>query len=133
MNTGSFAHFVALVRRSRRETALIAAAALVLIFLTGFSFWLTQRVLRDAEKADELNGFNAKLTQLVQLLRTIESSQRGYLITGQQDFLEPYKKESGLLMPMVKELQASAPKSIMASEKVAVLVQPLEAKLDEMQ
>ncbi len=132
VKTGSFAHFADLVRRSRHETALIAAAALVLLVLTGFSFWLTQRVLGDAERADELNGFAAKLTRFVQVLRTVESSQRGYLITGEEDFLEPYNKYGGLLTPMADEIEASTPKSIVAPEKVAALIPPLQAKLSEM-
>jgi len=132
VKTGSFAEFLELIRKSPREAALVAAAAAILISITGFSFWLTQRMLRDADTADELNGFNSKLTKFVQLLRTVESSQRGYLITGEQDFLEPYVKKVGLLIAMAKELGDIAPKELNASEKVAGLLEPLAAKLNEM-
>ena len=50
MKTGSFADFLELVRKSRREAALVGVAALILISLTAFSFWLTHRVLRDARQ-----------------------------------------------------------------------------------
>ncbi len=100
--------------------------------LTGFSFWLTQRVLRDADIADELNAYNAKLTKFVQLLRTVESSQRGYLITGEPDFLEPYSNKTGLLLPMAHELHDTAPKTLPVTDKVAALLEPLAAKLEEM-
>ena len=132
MKSGSFADFLRLVRESRREAALVGAAALILISLTGFSFWLTHRVLSDAETADELNAFNTKLTEFVQLLRTAESGQRGYLLTGNPDFLDPYDKKSGLLIPMAKELRESAPKELNVTEKVIALSDPLTAKLGEM-
>ncbi len=82
MRSGSFEHFLELLRKGRREIALVGAAALILLCLTGFSFWLTQRVLGDVETADELNGYNAKLTKFVQLLRTVESSQSGLSYYG---------------------------------------------------
>ena len=132
VRTGSFGQFRELLRKARREATLIGVAALILLFLTGFSFWLTQRVLSDTETADELNGYNAKLTKFVQLLRTVESSQRGYLITGEQDFLEPYEKMTGLLMPMAHELQDAAPKTLNVKDKAAALLDPLAAKLEEM-
>ena len=132
MRSGSFEHFLELLRKGRREIALVGAAALILLCLTGFSFWLTQRVLGDVETADELNGYNAKLTKFVQLLRTVESSQRGYLITGEEDFLEPYEKKSGRLMPMAHELRDTAPKELNVKNKAAALLEPLKAKLEEM-
>ncbi len=132
LKTNFFDNFIALIQRGRRETALIGAAAVVLLFLTGYSFWLTQRVLHDAETADELNAFNARLTQFAQLLRTVESSQRGYLIAGQQDFIEPYMEYSGRLMTMAKELQATAPKELPPAQKIEAIFGPLQAKLKEM-
>jgi signal transduction histidine kinase len=132
VKSGSFADFLRLVRESRREAALIGAAALILISLTGFSFYLTHRVLGDADTADELNAFNAKLTEFVQVLRTVESSQRGYLITGEQVFLDPYDEKRGLLIPMAKELLKAAPEKLNITGKVAALSEPLTAKLNEM-
>ena len=132
VKTGSFTHFLELVRKSRREAALVGAAALILVSLTGFSFWLTHRVLKDFETADELNAFNAKLTKFEQLLRTVESSQRGYLITGEEDFLDPYVKNAGLLIPMAKELRETAPEKLKNADKLAAFSDPLAAKLEEM-
>ncbi len=132
MRTGSFTDFLELVRKGRREAALVGAAALILISLTGFSFWLTHRVLMDFETADELNAFNAKLTRFKQLMRTVESSQRGYLITGEESFLDPYVKNAGLLIPMANELRETAPEKLNCADKLAAFSAPLAAKLEEM-
>ena len=132
MKFGSFGNIGELVRKGRREAALVGAAALILISLTGFSFWLTHRVLKDFETADELNAYNAKLTKFEQLLRTVESSQRGYLITGDEGFLDPYVKNAGLLIPMAKELRENAPEKLKSTDKLAAFSEPLAAKLEEM-
>src|SRR5258706_7773307 len=122
-----------LIRRNRRETALIMAAALILLFITGFSFWLTERFLSDTEKADELNRFNARLTGFVQMLRTVESSQRGYLLTGAPEFFQPYNDMSSQLLPLSRELEADAPAPLKSAMTAADLAGPLSTKLQEMQ
>jgi signal transduction histidine kinase len=121
-----------LILKGRREAGLIGAAAVILLFLTGFSFWLTQRVLRDAETADELSRFNANLTVFVQKLRTVESSQRGYLLTGSSDFLAPYVELQGQLLQTARELQSTAPKQLAAAKQISTIFVPLSAKLEEM-
>lgn len=132
MKTSSFADFFQLVRESRREAALVGAAALILLSVTAFSFWLTHRVLKDTEAADELHAFNARITQFVLLLRTVESSQRGFVITSDQDFLNPYDEIKGKLVPLVKELQETSPLGLNVAGRVAGLSEPLMAKLQEM-
>ena len=132
VKTGSFADFLELIRKSRREAALVGVAALILVSLTAFSFWLTHRVLNDADTAHELNRYNAKLIKFLELLRTVESSQRGYLLTGDQDFLDPYNEISGLLAPIAKELREAAPEKLNITGKVTALSEPLRAKLGEM-
>jgi signal transduction histidine kinase len=128
-----FSSLSALIRRSRGEAALVAGAAVILLCLTAFSFWLTQRVLRDAETADELNKFNARLTQFVQMLRTVESSQRGYLLAGTPEFLRPYNEMRGQLLPLAQQLEAEAPKELASAKRIAAVFEPLSAKLGEME
>ncbi len=121
-----------LMRSRPRETVLAVAAAAILLFLTLFSFWLTERLFRDAETADELANYNAKLMEFVQTLRTVESSQRGYLITGAPEFLDAYKQKSSELLPLAQQLVAEAPKGLVPDVPVAALLEPLKAKLEEM-
>ncbi|MGA7324406.1 MAG: ATP-binding protein [Rhodomicrobium sp.] len=111
---------------------LIAAAAAILIFLTGFSFWLTQRVLGDAQREDQLNRFSTELTEFMEMLRTAESSQRGYLITESPEYLEPYNQMSPQLLSLARELETKAP-SRSAAQAAAAIIEPLSEKLEEMQ
>jgi len=110
---------------------LVAAAAAILIFLTAFSFWLTERVLGDAQREDQLNKFSTELTEFMETLRTAESSQRGYLIAGSPEFLDPYNQASPQLVPLAQELATKAP-SKSAAQAAAAIIEPLSEKLEEM-
>lgn len=110
---------------------LVAAAAAILIFLTAFSFWLTQRVLGDAQREDQLNKFSTELTEFMETLRTAESSQRGYLIAGSPEFLDPYNQASPQLVPLAQELATKAP-SKSTAQAAAAIIEPLSEKLEEM-
>jgi len=115
-----------------RATVLIVAAALILLFITLFSFWLTKRVFADAETADTLNQYNTKLTLFMHKLRSMESNQRGYLLSGTQDFAEPYKEMSDQLLPLAQELIHEAPQELAAANTLTSVLEPLKAKLQEM-
>jgi signal transduction histidine kinase len=129
---GFFGNLPSLMKSRPAETVLVAAAAAILLFLTLFSFWLTRRVFEDAETAGEFNRFNMRLTTFVQMLRTVESSQRGYLLAGTAEFLEPYKELSARLLPFAENLVADAPKRLDSSKPIAAILGALRAKLGEM-
>jgi signal transduction histidine kinase len=128
-----FGNFPALMQHRPRETVLLAAAASILIALTFFTFWLTARVRGDAETADELSRYNTKLTEFGQMLRTAESSQRGYLITGTPAFLDSYNEMSVKLLPLAQDLAVTAPKQLSSVSILPEIVAPLRAKLMEME
>lgn len=128
----SLGYLTTLLRGSIREATLLAASAAILLFLTGFSFWLSQKALHDSEIADELSRFNAQLTEFVQMLRTVESSQRGFLLTGSEDLLGQFNEMSGELVPLAKGLQVAAPHNLLSSHKIAALLPDLAKKVELM-
>jgi signal transduction histidine kinase len=128
----SFINFVASTTRSRRETALLGAAAVILLAITGYSYWIAQRQFQDAEIAARLNGFNAKLVKFVQMLRTVESSQRGYILTDSPLFLEPYGEMIDQLIPVANKLEAEAPRELKSVERIRDILDPLKTKVEEM-
>lgn len=121
------------IKGSAREIALLVAAALILIGLTAFSFSLNQRAVTDRETAEKLNRFNAQLSKFARMLRTVESSQRGFLLTGKDAFLQPYNEMSGHLVAMAKELQSRSPAELSAGRRITEFLPELTAKLREMQ
>jgi signal transduction histidine kinase len=120
-------------RGSLRELGLLGLAALILFVLIAFSFWLSSNAAQDAQKAAELNRFNAGLTKFVQALRTAESSQRGYIITSDAVFLQPYTDFTRDMMRQLAELEERTPEGIDVKARFATVRAALGEKLAEMQ
>jgi CHASE3 domain sensor protein len=61
---------------------LLTAGFLTLIALSLASIWLYERAQQDAERTIAAHALEAKLVSLLLDLRRAESSQRGYLLSG---------------------------------------------------
>ncbi|MBT3072108.1 CHASE3 domain-containing protein [Rhodomicrobium sp. Az07] len=121
-----------LFRESRREAALLGAAAVILILLTLFSVWLSHRLESDAGTAAEINRYYAKLGRVGRTMRTVESSQRGYLIAESEQYLRPYNELYSQLIPQAKRLIESVPAALEEKERLAVLLDLITRKANEM-
>lgn len=127
-----FRDIFTLFRESRREAALLGAAASVLIILITSSFWLSHRLESDGRMAAELNRYNAKLGRVARTMRTVESSQRGYLLTRAEQYLRPYDELHSQLIPQTRRLIESAPPQLERAERLTVLLDLITRKADEM-
>jgi len=127
-----FSNVFSLIRESRREAALLGAAATVLIFLTTFSFWLSHRLEQDAIAARELNLYYAKLGRAARTMRTVESSQRGYLLVRTEEYLRPYNELHSQLIPIAQSIVEATPKVIEGRERLAIIKDRMTRKADEM-
>jgi PAS domain S-box-containing protein len=119
------------------EKRWILAGFIVSAFILAFVGWESYRgTIRTAEAADArkhsfeiqlgLDGVAARLVDA-------ETGQRGYLLTGDQAYLEPYHgaiKSLGQLMNQVKQLVAGDPVQMKHVQELEPLV---DHKLDELQ
>jgi len=77
-----------------------------MLFLAGILFWQTQHlvsVLRWTEQTDQMIA-QANYTE--KLLVDMETGLRGYLVTGNSDFLEPYQRASVSINPAFERLRS---------------------------
>ncbi len=77
---------------TRRTTRYLAIAAIVVVVLLGGLFALDR--LRVANRANTLSllQYQRQLALAGELLRDMETGQRGFLLTGQDTFLDPYRR-----------------------------------------
>jgi serine/threonine-protein kinase len=81
---------------ARRRPALAGLLALMMltgVTLAGVSFianWNTQRLIESSERAAYTQEILDQLNRLLSLLKDSEAGQRGYLLTGDERYLEPY-------------------------------------------
>lgn len=121
-----------IIKRSWREALLLALAALILMSLTGFSFWLADRAERDRRSAMNLAQYNARLSEFVLLMRGMESSHRGYLLTSNPEFLKPYTRMQGQVGALFTELREEVPKESEAGSVLGLLRPVVEERLSQM-
>ena len=90
------------------------ALALAILVVIGFvSYRSTTRFVGSAEWVEHTHQVLEKLDALVSSLKDAETGQRGYLITGEERYLEPYRsanEEVDQLLKDLRKLTADNPK-----------------------
>ncbi|QBE65974.1 diguanylate cyclase [Pseudoduganella lutea] len=104
----------------RVETKLKIAAACIIVFMSGIalvSHFLAASVTRVMEELDTTTTREREYGVLLNYLSDAEAAQRGYVITGRQEFLVPYY-DALRALPSLK--QALAADKIPAAERKAL-------------
>jgi len=121
---------VSRVRRSAFAFPLVALAALGMLFISEASYW------RATDSMDELGERAVARTALQSLHRLVldaETGQRGYLLTGRDAYLTPYREANEEIQNTLKSLRrhfSASPEQIARLDKLEGQVQ---AKLSELQ
>lgn len=84
------------------------ATLLLLIISAVASFISIQNLLYSNRMADEARDVNLKLEQALSFLKDAETSQRGYLITANPVFLEPYAGKRDSIIKLLREVEVMA-------------------------
>lgn len=80
--------------------------ALVLAVLGIFSFSSTQRLINTARLLTHANRVINNAEQLMKAIVDIETGQRGFVITGSEEFLEPYYESSRIVDARLNSLDS---------------------------
>jgi signal transduction histidine kinase len=118
---------LALLNRSLIITAALAA------LIVAAAFWLGARNKSDAAWVVHSLAVRDQLTTVLSLVQSAETGQRGYLLTGRDDYLGPYNMARGELpqnFDRLAELISDNPEQGRALGALRPLVQQ---KLDELQ
>ncbi|MCO5949376.1 response regulator [Mucilaginibacter flavidus] len=78
---------------------------LLLIISSIASYVSIQNLLESSHLADHSSQVVSNLENIISTMKDAETGQRGYLITGQEVFLEPYTGSRGSAMNMVDKVQ----------------------------
>ena len=112
--------------------ALLAAGLLTLIGIVGMTIWLGERAqisFADVIEARDTRGFAVELRNALQ---TAESSQRGYLVTGNQIYLAPYGNAKASAQRQLRSLKRALARYPQAKVMLSRLAEVLDDKFKEM-
>jgi signal transduction histidine kinase len=111
---------------------LLTAGFLTLIALSLASIWLYERAQQDAERTIAAHALEAKLVSLLLDLRRAESSQRGYLLSGDARFLLTHRPAMDDVLPALAEVEAALANNPVQRQAFAPVRPQVIEKLDEL-
>lgn len=79
---------------------------LLLIVSSVASFFSIRNLLQSAYWVDHTNVVILRLENTLSYMKDAETGQRGYLLTGDEDFLEPYKGAADSIQTSIKSIKA---------------------------
>lgn len=85
------------IDQKRALLALSVAALGALLLVGGLSYRTTTGLIEVSESRDLTYRRLEQLQSLLSELRNAETGQRGYLLTGEESYLEPYREAVGAI------------------------------------
>jgi CHASE3 domain sensor protein len=119
-----------LKRAIRKVKLFFAAMAIVLVGVITASFFAGRAAL---DATDRLRQFDAAIERLQDLRSTVqdaETGQRGYLLTREADYLEPYEEAIGTVRKKLETIQNIAEEGWLPEERVRQLQVLIGNKID---
>jgi len=109
---------------------LVGLAALTVI--VGMSIWLVERNETEFDRVLDVRLVRAGTIDLRTALQDVETSQRGFLLTGETNYLDPYNNSRDNVRPLYDRLQERSMAMPELASDVERLGETVLAKLDEM-
>ena len=107
-------------RPSLRTTIILGFSSffLVLVIIAFFTVKESRKIINNDQQITRLQNTIENLKFTLSLMVDIETGQRGYILTGKAEFLEPYENAIYILPPILISLK----KGIKDSEGIRGLV-----------
>ena len=118
-------------QRYRLVGGVFALIALVVISSTLITFYFGNRVLKGHAEEAVRRETMTNLDQLQSTLTDAETGQRGFLISGDERYLEPYHSASARLPTLLKKMESSRSDHL-SSDDLALLTNMVDRKMAEL-
>jgi len=110
----------------KRNVVIAFGFSLLLLLLSSIASYISiQNLITSAERLDHTNNVISGLDQINIMLQEAESSQRGYLLTGDESFLTPYEtnnKNIAEKIANIKQLTADNPPQLQNVSRLEYLI-----------
>jgi two-component sensor histidine kinase/CHASE3 domain sensor protein len=116
----------------RSTIILLTVGFLTLLGIVGATIWLGERSQIYFNVVTEARGTRAAAVELRSALQTAESSQRGFLITGNQIYLAPFDSAKAQALRQLAILDRTLEKNAATEALLARIAQILKDKIREM-
>src|SRR5580698_816230 len=104
-------------RRSALRGLFLAMAALLIVTVAG-TFFIGQRVMFYNREVSRAHQTVDSLRELLSSYKDAETGQRGFLLTGDEDYLAPYTRAIGVVPGELSDLDQRAADGLLARSDV---------------
>ncbi|MFN3765154.1 MAG: sensor histidine kinase [Aliihoeflea sp.] len=115
----------------RTTGILLLIGMLALVAIVGTSAWLVEQTQNHFEEVIEARQARSATVDLRSALQDIETSQRGFILTQEERYLEPYEAARGTVMERYERLRTILLPYPQATEPMARLLEGINLKIDE--
>jgi two-component sensor histidine kinase/CHASE3 domain sensor protein len=116
----------------RSTIGLLAVGFLTLLAIVGTTIWLGERAQVYFNEVIEARDTRGSAVELRDAVRTAESSQRGFLVTGNEIYLAPYDSAKTLALRQLETLQQTLTRYPESEALVSRLKTVITDKVSEM-
>ncbi|HTI72013.1 MAG TPA: PAS domain S-box protein [Candidatus Limnocylindria bacterium] len=109
---------------------MLAASLLLASLLV--TYFVGEHALASHRRIAAIRSLLSHLEVFISTLKDAETGQRGYLLTGDERFLEPYRRSLATAHDEMATLRAAAASGELPAERVDAMVQLAEEKLEEL-
>jgi signal transduction histidine kinase len=104
----------------------------LLVLSTGLSYHNTRQLVEADQKMDHTHRVISLLKAVLSTLKDAETGQRGYVITQEDPYLQPYHEAVARVHDELKRLKELTADNPGQQQRLALLQQKVGAKLDEL-
>ena len=109
-----------------------ALALVILCIIGGMAFWSTEHFARAARERKHNYELRIQLSDLLANLRDAEIGQKGYLLTGKKEYLEPFVAGSTAVARNLSALRKLTLQDQLEQPQLRMLEPLIQAKLSEL-
>src|ERR1700712_2638445 len=111
---------------------LLLVGCLALLAIVGTTIWLGENAQRYVDEASQVRETRISAVELRSALQSAESSQRGFLVGGNEIYLAPYNSAKALAQTQFESLKASVVPSSQTDRIIKRLTDLIVEKFEEM-
>ncbi|MEO6355819.1 MAG: CHASE3 domain-containing protein, partial [Ferruginibacter sp.] len=120
---------------SLKRNLLVGFGISLLILITSSvaSYISINNLLKSAALVNHTNTVVQKLEQTLSVMKDAETGQRGFLLTGKDEFLEPYSGSYEQVITLIKDIKILTEDNGIQQEKIAKLDQIIKKRFSRLQ
>lgn len=116
-----------------RANNFALAGVLLLVGIIGLLTWRTLEATQDARNwVQHTSGVLGAIKDLDTAMNEAETGQRGYLLTGREDYLRPYEAALGRITLLESNLSRLTADNLVQQDRLKVLAPLVQSKLQEL-